>query len=366
MNLPMSWTRLRPPLLACALLLATLPLGCSDDSSVGPEPPSGSWEDLGLSANFADVGALASWNGLLVVAAHLHRFQGEDYSGLLTWDGSAWTKLPNPFGGAVKALAVFDGDLIVGCGFNVVNGDTLPNIGAWDGSQWTMLGTELADGSVIALTTYQGNLVAAVGIFNGTTSTSYVARWDGASWHRMGGTLNGYVGTMTVYQGLLVVGGLFDTVDGVPAKGVAAWNGTAWAPVGGGIEGGLNSTGSVSALSTDGTTLYAGGDFRVAGGVPAVNVARWNGSAWDSLGAGLSHPTIMVSARGLAIFDNTIVAGGVFATEGVWRWNGSTWSAMTTLYGVVNVLTIHNGTLIAGGYFPTGTNSAYGVARWVP
>jgi hypothetical protein len=133
------------------------------------------------------------------------------------------------------------------------------------------------------------------------------------------------------------------------------------------MEGGVNSTGSVLALAVDGTSLLAGGDFVTAGGAPAVNVARWNGVAWEALGAGLGHPTISVYVRALAPFENTPVAGGVLAPDAVRRWNGSEWKPMSSLYGVVMALTIHNGSLIAGGYFPTSDRlNSDGIVRWVP
>ena len=34
--------------------------------------------------------------------------------------------------------------------------------------------------------------------------------------------------------------------------------------------------------------VYVGGSFTQAGGIPAQNIARWNGSGWSSLGAGLN------------------------------------------------------------------------------
>jgi hypothetical protein len=46
----------------------------------------------------------------------------------------------------------------------------------------------------------------------------------------------------------------------------------------------------VHALAVSGTDLYAGGRFTTAGGVPATNIAKWNGSAWSALGAGISYP----------------------------------------------------------------------------
>lgn len=346
----------------CAVLLAVLGVGCSDGPT-RPGPGGGSWQGMGLFASFVEVDALTSWNGLLVAAGIFDRLQGVD-TNLLTWDGVSWNPL-EPFVVGVRALAVYNGDLIAGGGFHQVNGDTLSSIAAWDGTQWTPLGSELNKGYVTALTIYEGDLVAAVHAY-GVDDSSFVATWDGNSWHSMG-ALNGYVNAMIEFRGLLYVGGSFNTADGVSAKSVAAWNGSVWTSVGGGVGGDVNSTGSVLALAVDGTTLVAGGDFSTAGGVPVVNAARWNGTAWGALGAGLGHPTISVYVRALAVFEDAPIAGGVLVPDAVRRWDGSDWEPMSSLYGVAMALTVHNGSLIAGGYFPTGDmQSSDGIVRWAP
>ncbi len=46
-----------------------------------------------------------------------------------------------------------------------------------------------------------------------------------------------------------------------------------WSALGAGMNG------SVQALAWDGTGLYAGGDFTIAGGTPVNCIARWNGSS---------------------------------------------------------------------------------------
>jgi hypothetical protein len=347
----------------CAVLLAILGVGCSDEPTRPGPAGTGSWRGIGLFASFVEVDALTTWDGLLVAAGIFDRLQGVD-TNLLTWDGANWNPL-EPFVLGVNALSVYNGDLIAGGGFHQVNVDTLSSIAAWDGTKWTPLGSELNKGSVTAMTIYEGDLVAAVHVY-GVGDSSFVATWDGNSWRSMG-ALNGYVNAMTEFQGLLYVGGSFNTAGGVPAKGMAAWNGTVWTSVGGGIGGGMNSTGHVLALAVDGATLVAGGDFLTAGGVPVVNVARWNGTVWESLGAGLGHPSISVYVRALAIFEDALVAGGVLAPDAVRRWNRNDWKPMSSLYGVVMALTIHNGSLIAGGYFPTShSQSSDGIVRWVP
>src|SRR5437773_1572514 len=77
--------------------------------------------------------------------------------------------------------------------------------------------------------------------------------------------------------------------------------------------------------------LAAGARSATAGGVGANTGARWNGSTWAALGAGMNG---QVSA--LAVLPNgDLVAGGYFTTAGgvantrsIARWNGSTWAPL--------------------------------------
>src|SRR5262245_29012979 len=82
-----------------------------------------------------------------------------------------------------------------------------------------------------------------------------------------------------------------------------------------------------------GLALYAGGDFRGAGGVAANRIAKWDGTAWSARGNGLSD-----SVFALTVFDDgsgpSLYAGGLFTSAGVVvanhiaRWNGTSWSAL--------------------------------------
>ena len=44
----------------------------------------------------------------------------------------------------------------------------------------------------------------------------------------------------------------------------------------------------VLALTTSASDLYAGGYFTTAGGSPAYDVAKWDGSHWTALGEGIN------------------------------------------------------------------------------
>src|SRR5262249_30987977 len=82
----------------------------------------------------------------------------------------------------------------------------------------------------------------------------------------------------------LYVGGDFTVAGSLPANHVARWNGSAWSSLGSGTDG------VVQVLTTfddgNGRALYAGGFFTSAGSVPAGGIARWDGASWSALGAG--------------------------------------------------------------------------------
>src|SRR5205085_9226554 len=63
---------------------------------------------------------------------------------------------------------------------------------------------------------------------------------------------------------------------------------TKWHALGTGVGNDANGD-SVGSLATIGSTLYVGGSFPKAGGVPAVGVAQWStgSSTWSGLGSGL-------------------------------------------------------------------------------
>ena len=90
------------------------------------------------------------------------------------------------------------------------------------------------------------------------------------------------VGVLDVSGTALYVGGQFTTAGGVPANDIAKWDGSAWSALDMGING------EVCALAVSGTDLYAGGGFVTAGGVTANDIAKWDGSAWSALGSGMN------------------------------------------------------------------------------
>jgi hypothetical protein len=138
------------------------------------------------------------------------------------------------------------------------------------------------------------------------------------------------------------VGGQFTTAGGMPASRIARWNGSSWSALGSGVN---NSVWALAAFDEDGDgpgrpVLIAGGSFKLAGGVTVNNVARWDGSSWSALGAGMGGPSSDVFALGVADLDGdgpgapVLHAGGYFTQAGgaganrVACWDGQAWSPL--------------------------------------
>jgi len=187
-------------------------------------------------------------------------------------------------------------------------------------------------------------------------------------WISMDGTsgANNYVYTMVVDgSGNLYIGGNFTRAGGNSANYVAKWNGTAWSALGAGVGG--VSFPVVTELALSGTDLYVGGEFTTAGGNSATNIAKWNGSTWSALGSGVSGAVDALAASGTDLYVGGFftVAGGNSANN-IAKWNGSTWSALGTgLNNQVAALAVSGTDLYVGGGFTTaGGNSATNIAKW--
>ncbi len=70
--------------------------------------------------------------------------------------------------------------------------------------------------------------------------------------------------------------------------------------------------GDVLALAHDGRNLYVAGEFSHAGGIPARNIARWDGEQWSALGSGLDDK----AEEALAVLNGVVYAGGWFEYAG--------------------------------------------------
>ncbi|MFH1700542.1 MAG: dockerin type I repeat-containing protein [Candidatus Zixiibacteriota bacterium] len=293
-------------------------------------------------------------------------------------DDIYWSGISNLQGidGLVAALAIYEGLLIAAGEFKVAGSVIACNIASWDGSTWTPLGSG-TKGWVADLVIYDDRLIAG-GFFTeaGDVAANCVAAWDGFNWSPLdlGLTADPFtqaqVQALTVYDNKLVAGGRFSIAGGIPANNIAAWNGSTWSPLGSGISGRYYP---VEALISYNNRLIVGGEFDSAGGITANNIAAWDGSSWDTLGSGISG---IVGA--LTDYSNLLIAGGNFDTVGsnieancLAKWDGSSWlpielpGEFSSVYNIKD-LAVYNNRLIVGGDFTfyIGYERTENIAAW--
>jgi hypothetical protein len=185
-----------------------------------------------------------------------------------------------------------------------------------------------SQGQVMALTSYNGELYAG-GFFStaGGVTANRLAKWNGSSWSAVGSGVSGIVYALGTHNGSLVIGGLFSAAGGVPANAIAMYDGANFSALGSGCSGGFYPY-VFSVLSYNGE-LYSAGFYTIAGGVTVNGIAKWNGSAWSGFNGGFyAGGSNAFGAYGICIFNNSLVATGIFNTAGgvgvgnIAKWDG--------------------------------------------
>ncbi len=344
------------------------------------------WSALGGGVN-ATVVTLAVIGSDLYVGGGFTNAGGSGANFLSRWNGSAWAPLGTSPNGGVQGLGASGTDLYAIGNFTTIGGTSANNVARWNGSAWSALGNGLLLNTAEQMSiTASGADVYPVGNFlgAGTVGAADVAHWDGSTWSIPNTTPGaGIAGVANLYKsvrslasasnGDVYAGGIFDGAGDQLASGIARWNGVSWAPLGGGLTGVHTFLSGVThgwaqSLAFVGTDLIAGGDFTAAGGVPANNIARWNGTTWSALGTGTPNGII----NALAVIGSDVYAGGDFVTAGVVRvnrvakWNGAAWLGVGTgMNATVHALTVIGSDLYAGGDFTTADGApANRIAKW--
>jgi len=181
--------------------------------------------------------------------------------------------------------------------------------------------------------------------------------------------LNSNVTALAFYAGQLYAGGTFNRRGNGTGNfvGVAEWDGSDWMPLAGVTAARINN--SISALTTDGVSLYAGGNFLIGWfDGSATNVVRWDGFSWYELGPGLN-----VNVSSLAVGNGEVYAGGSFTNSGtqllkrVAKWDGAAWTPLGGGFdsGSVSGIAVSDSAVYAGGSFTNSRGTALSrIAKW--
>ncbi len=305
------------------------------------------WRPVGTNA-LRFTHALVEYNGQLVAAGSNPNQDGTFNQRVMRFDGTTWLPLTDEasstFVGPANDLIVYNGDLYASGQFSVAGGVPANCIARWDGLAWNPLQQGLtgifgSQSSVFAsaLAVFQNELYVGGAFVNAgsVTNVNHIARWNGSTWNRAG-TLNGYnpfafVGSLQEFQGQLYATGnaLFGS-----NQEIGRWNGLTWT----GISPGLGFGGGRSMCVHNGR-LYVGGAFTSAGGSTSIGIARYTGTAWQTVGTqGLGfNPGNRDTVTALASYKGEVLIGGIFPAIDAGTFTGGTGSGNFARFTETNI-----------------------------
>jgi hypothetical protein len=131
---------------------------------------------------------------------------------------------------------------------------------------------------------------------------------------------NGPINAIAFHGGDIYIGGEFTEVDGVPASNVAVFDGTRWKPLGGGVDA------RVSAIAVADAGVFVGGSFDSAAGQPMRGLALYTGGEWRSLET--QETKLDRDVNAIAIAGDDVFVGGQFSMmiDGVRQQSIAVWS----------------------------------------
>ncbi|MBJ6108150.1 T9SS type A sorting domain-containing protein [Hymenobacter sp. BT523] len=325
---------------------------------------------FGITYNPAIYALTTASNGDVYAAGDLRMAGSAVVNGLARWNGTTWSAVgTGAVNNTIRAVAVAaNGDVYIGGAFTQIGSAAISYVARWNGTAWSSLGSGAASGvnnAVNALALAPNGDLYVGGTFTqaGNVAAAFIAKWNGTAWSTLGAAFaTGFDGSVSALalasNGDLYAGGSFSLANGTIANHVARWNGTAWSSLGVGPANGIDATVNALAVAANGD-VYAGGGFTQAGGAPANRVARWNGTAWAPIGTGAANGTNgSVSALRLTGNGDVYVGGNFTQFDGVAaaraaHWDGTTWGPLGTgLDGNVTALTVGvSGKVYVGGAF---------------
>lgn len=224
----------------------------------------------------------------------------------------------------------------------------------WDGTKFESLPAIV--GFVSALGVWNDHLIAATQ--HGPPTRYAILQLNGTTWDTLG-TANSYIEKFGEFEGHLIAGGRFTSVNGVPCSRVAAFDGSSWSNAGTGISGF-----EVTGLTVHLGKLIAGGNITPAQGIVSLDAL---GGVWQAVGTGFGSGVTDVLSDGVDLFASGPIWNSTNTAQlgAFMRWNGTVWSGTGSPanYGVPGVyMTRWNGKIAVSAPLPTAATGL--LALW--
>ncbi|MCU0866110.1 MAG: hypothetical protein MUC36_20190 [Planctomycetes bacterium] len=266
-----------------------------------------------------------------------------------------------PYPSGLSLARAANGDLYAAGVFTSIAGVAAARIARWDGSSWSPLGAGLVGSNAIRVRALPTGIVVTGAITAaGGQPTAGIARWDGSSWSSLASTslVAPIFGDVVELPNGDLAAGVQSFSAASNLVGVIRFDGTSWT-----LLGPLFPTIPLALTRAPSGELFAGGQSVAGGGLGRV--ARWNGTAWNTLSGDpflqvtqlQALPNGLLAASGLTSFSNN---------HGVALWDGAVWTLLGEGVGSIHDLEwLAGGDLVAAGTFAgLGAAAALGLARW--
>ncbi|MBC7771180.1 MAG: hypothetical protein H7210_01665, partial [Pyrinomonadaceae bacterium] len=195
-------------------------------------------------------------------------------------------------------------------------------------------------------------------------------------WRSMGAGCDDDVTAITRFNGSTYAAGRFTASGSTALNHIARWDGATWQPVGQGPITGVNAGVTCMKSFPDGPSarrLVVCGGFSTAGGVPVNRAAMLTVdpatqlATWSPMGDGFNGAVYALEyVNGFMYAAGDFTASGSTPLSYIARWNGSAWEPVGGgTNGQIRAMTVSNGTLVVGGTFTiAGGQAAERLARW--
>lgn len=239
--------------------------------------------------------------------------------GIAKWNGTYWDSLGAGIQGGVFNQIIYNEELYVMGRFGVAGQDTVKSISKWDGENWFSCGFPYSNNGVFnitikAATVFNGNLYVGGNFWSSDETVKDVAFYDGTNWNPVGNGIQGFADDVTdliVFNDEIYVCGDFKVSSGNDGNKIMKLKNDTWVNVGGSFD---SELAQVSQMKIIHDKLYVFGLFEsVGGGIPATNIAIWDGEKW--CGTGTIMDGKITSA---AVYqESLIIAGGFDEIDGI-------------------------------------------------
>ncbi|MFN3244509.1 MAG: hypothetical protein ACE37K_23590 [Planctomycetota bacterium] len=206
------------------------------------------------------------------------------------------------------------GRLLVGGDYQFTDlyGQTFTGLAAWDPDTLTWLDYDPQfTGSVTAITRLEDGTIVFGGELSQTGGpVGHLATYVAQQWFAVGGDVDAPPRDLAVTTtGNLVVLGDITQAGTTPMSGIATFDGVGWSQPGSGFPVNDPTQRPTCLAAMPNGDLLVGGSFSAAGGVPAANIARWDGTSWHAIGSGADAMVHDLAVRS----DGTVLCVGAFS-----------------------------------------------------